>query len=138
MEYPTGLTHVHFLKLTLTRGSDIVSSNFYLRGLEEGNYRAIRQLPQSRLQIDTKAVQQGTLWHLTTQIKNTSTTPALMTRLKAVREKTGDRILPAIYSDNYVALLPGETVTITTELKDADTRGEKPAILVSGFNVTTS
>jgi beta-galactosidase/beta-glucuronidase len=138
MEYPKGLTHVHFLKLTLTRGSEIVSSNFYLRGLEEGNYRAIRQLPQSRLHIDTKAVQQGTLWHLTTQIKNTSTTPALMTRLKAVRAKTGDRILPAIYSDNYIALLPGETQIITTELNEADTRGEKPAIVVSGFNATIS
>ena len=25
-----------------------------------------------------------------------------------MREKTGDRILPAVYSDGYVALMPGE------------------------------
>ena len=53
-----------------------------------------------------------------------------MVRLKAVREKSGDRILPAIYSDNYVALMPGERRTIRTELEDADTRGEKPAIVI--------
>jgi len=58
-----------------------------------------------------------------------------MVRLKAVREKSGDRILPAIYSDNYVTLLPGERQTITTELNQADTRGEKPMIAVGGFNV---
>jgi len=46
-----------------------------------------------------------------------------MVRVKAVREKTGDRILPAIYSDNYVALMPGEKRVIRTELADAaDTR----------------
>ena len=32
MDYPSGLTPVHFLRLTLSRGSQIVSANFYLRG----------------------------------------------------------------------------------------------------------
>ena len=58
-------------------------------------------------------------------------------RLKAVREKSGDRILPAIYSDGYVSLMPGERRSITTELRDADTRGEKPRIVVEGFNVSS-
>jgi hypothetical protein len=58
-----------------------------------------------------------------------------MVRVKAVREKSGDRILPAIYSDNYVALMPGERRTIQTELEHADTRGETPRIVVEGFNV---
>jgi hypothetical protein len=55
--------------------------------------------------------------------------------VKAVRETTGDRILPVLYSDNYVALMPGERQTITTEVDDADTRGENPLIVVEGFNV---
>jgi len=52
-----------------------------------------------------------------------------------VREKTGDRILPAIYSDNYIALMPGERQTIRTQLEHPDTRGETPRIVVEGFNV---
>ena len=51
-----------------------------------------------------------------------------------MREKSGDRILPALYSDNYVALMPGEQQTIHTELRDADTRGERPKIILGGFN----
>jgi hypothetical protein len=58
-----------------------------------------------------------------------------MTRLKVVREQSGDRILPAIYSDNYIALMPGESRTIKTELNHADTRGEKPRMVVGGFNI---
>jgi hypothetical protein len=55
--------------------------------------------------------------------------------VKAVREKNGDRILPAIYSDNYIALMPGEKRSIQTEVEDADARGEKPTIVVDGFNL---
>ena len=72
---------------------------------------------------------------MATELRNTSAQPALMVRVKAVREKSGDRILPAIYSDNYVALMPGERRTIRTELEDADTRGERPRMVVEGFNV---
>jgi hypothetical protein len=53
-----------------------------------------------------------------------------MVKLKAVREKSGDRILPAIYSDNYIALMPGERRIVRTELEDADTRGEQPKIVI--------
>jgi hypothetical protein len=70
-----------------------------------------------------------------TELQNASPYPALMTRLKVVRETSGDRILPAFYSDNYIALMPGEHRTIKTELNHADTRGEKPRMVVDGFNV---
>ena len=78
---------------------------------------------------------QAARWVLATELRNTGSQPALMVRVKAVREKTGDRILPAIYSDNYVSLMPGERREIRTELEDADTRGERPRIVVDGFNV---
>jgi hypothetical protein len=132
MQYPAGLTPVHFLRLTLTRGSETVSTNFYLRGLQDGDYRAIRELPKPQVQATTTAEQVGGRWQLTTQLRNTAAWPALMVRVKAVREKSGDRILPAIYSDNYIALMPGESRAIVTEVNEADTRGEKPAIVVAG------
>lgn len=131
MEYPSGLTPVHFLRLTLSRGAEVLSTNFYLRGLEEGNYRAIRELKKAEVEASTRAERQGEGWKLTTQLKNRSAWPALMVRVKAVRAETGDRILPAIYSDNYVSLLPGESCTIVTEVSEADARGEKPAIVVA-------
>jgi len=55
--------------------------------------------------------------------------------VKTVRTKTGDPIVPALYDDNYVALMPGERRTIHVRLLDADTRGETPRIVVGGFNV---
>jgi hypothetical protein len=138
LQYADGLTPVHFIRLKLTRGGQTISDNFYLRGLEEYNFRAIRKLPNVKVQAAVKPEKHGSRWILTAELKNTSDQPALMVRVKAVREKTGDRILPAIYNDNYVALMPGEQRTIRTELEDADTRGEHPRIVVEGFNVETS
>ena len=135
MEFPEGLTPVHFVRLTLARAGKPFSTNLYLRGVQEGNFRAIRELPKVRLNHSTEMVRDGDLWQLRTQVQNSSSHPALMVRLTAVREKSGDRILPAIYEDNYFTLLPDEERTIQIELNHADTRGERPRILVRGFNV---
>jgi hypothetical protein len=126
---------VHFIRLELMQGDKLVSQNFYWRGTEEGNYRALRDLPKARLDNATEVAREGGRWVLTTRLANRSKTPLLMLRVKAVREKTGDRILPAIYSDNYVSLMPGEMQSIRTEIDDADTRGERPRIEVEGFNL---
>jgi hypothetical protein len=129
--YPDGLTPVHFIRLKLTRGGKIVSENFYWRGLDEYNYQALRDLPKAPLiQAFTKVERQGPRWLLTTTLQNPTRKPALMVKLKAVREKSGDRILPAIYSDNYIALMPGESRVIHTELNAADARGETPGIAI--------
>jgi hypothetical protein len=135
MEYPAGLTPVHFLRLELARGGRTVSENFYWRGLEEDNFRALRELPKVKLEAATRVEHNGVRWQLTTELRNLAAQPALMVRLKVVRDPSGDRILPAIYSDNYVALMPGERRTIRTELADRDTRGEKPRMVIEGFNV---
>ena len=130
MKYPSGLTPVHFLRLSLKRAGETVSSNFYIRGLEQNDFRAIRQLPVPKIESTTTAEQKGDRWLLATKIANTGPSPALMVRVKAVRERTGDRILPAIYSDNYIALMPGESRTLSIEVNHADTRGEKPTVVL--------
>jgi len=138
MEYPDGLSPVHFIRLRLLRGAATLSENFYWRGVEEGNYRALRSLPMVSVNAETRAARKGGSWVLETELHNASGQPALMVQLKAVRTKSGDRILPALYSDNYVSLMPGERRTILTRLEDADTRGEAPAIAVEGFNVRST
>jgi hypothetical protein len=135
MEYPAGLTATHFIRLELKKGGKLVSDNFYLHGTEDENYRGIRTLGKAKVTASTAAVKSGDRWVIATTLENTSSIPALMVRLKAVREKSGDRILPVIYSDGYVALMPGEKRSITTEVYEQDTRGEKPRILLVGFNL---
>jgi hypothetical protein len=135
MEYPAGLTPVHFIRLKLSRGEQTLSENFYWRGKREGDFKALRTLPKATVEAATQVERRGDRWVMTSDLHNASSQPALMVRLKAVREKSHDRILPAIFSDNYVSLMPDERRTIRTEVEDADTRGEAPVVVVDGFNV---
>ncbi len=137
MEFPEGLTPVHFIRLYLNQASERVSENLYWRGAEIGDYRALRTLPEVELRNRTTMERTGDRYILRTEIENPAQTPALAVRLTAVGNKSGGRILPAIYSDNFVALMPGEKRTIETELLVADARGEEPRIVVNGFNVST-
>jgi len=135
MEFPAGLSSTHFIRLALSRAGKIVSSNFYLRGITEQDYTAIRTLAKAKVEARSTITRKGSRWLITTHLLNASTVPALMVRVKAVREKTGDLIVPALYDDNYVALMPGERKSIEIELEDADTRGERPRVRLEGYNL---
>ena len=135
LHYPANLSPVHFLRLTLTQNEKVRSSNFYLRGTEQGNFRAIRTLGKASVTARTTSERRGDRWFLSTELHNTSAFPALFVRIQAEREKTGDRILPALYGSNYIALMPDETRSVQTELNHSDTRGETPRITVQGLNV---
>ena len=136
LEFPKSLSSVHFIKLTLKKGDKTLSENFYWRGLVDGNYQALRDLPVIKLQNSTKTEKSGKEWILTTTLNNTSKTPAMMIRLKVVGKNSNNRILPVFYSDNYISLMPGETRVITMNLKDEDTLGEIPIVEISGYNIS--
>ncbi len=60
-----------------------------------------------------------------------------------LRRKSGERVLPAFYSDNYVSLVPGESKTITIDSADSDFHGpdsksQDALIVVDGWNVTVA
>ena len=135
MVFPAGLARTHFIRLTLSHGASVLSTNFYLHGATEDDYAGIRNIPAVNVQAKTRIVRHGAKWEITTELRNVSTAPALMVRVKTVREKSGDPILPALYDDNYVALMPGERRTIHIQLENADTRGESPRVVVAGYNL---
>ena len=138
LEFPARLARTHFIRLTLMHSGEIISSNFYLHGVSEGDYQGIRDLAGARVDAKTRMKRNGGDWQITTELHNTSKTPALMVRVKAVRSKSNDLIVPALFSDNYIALMPGEKRTISISLKDADTRGEKPRVRVDGYNLVVA
>ena len=135
LEFPASVSEVHFVRLRLTRGTQLLSENVYWRGRQDGNLRALRTLPSVALRARTRVERQGARFVLTTELENASSTPALLVRLSPVRATSGDRIRPMLSSDNDVTLMPGERRTIRTEVEARDARGEEPRIAVGGFNV---
>ena len=114
----------------------MVSENFYVRGKkEEGNYRSLLEVAKTRVTPTLTVTREGDRWILKGTLENNTKVPALMIRLKVVGESSGEMMLPAFYNDNYFFLMPGEKKEVTVSVKHFDTRGEKPRLDISGFNL---
>jgi len=133
--YPEGLSEVYFLRLKLLKDDNVLSENLYWRTLENNNLKTLRDLPAVPLELSSTIDLYNNTWYITTTLKNKSEYPALMARVKVVGDRSGERILPVLFSDNYLTIMPGEEAKVAMEFYEADTRGEKPVVLVEGLNI---
>lgn len=128
-------TPVEFVCLSLTDADGReLSHNVYLRGREEGNYRALLDrkpaAPVLRSWTVGNVAADGSVTG-TAVIANTSQQPVVMARLNLVADD-GDQILPVTYSDNYITLMPGEQTSVTVGWNTADARSDaSPRIILS-------
>jgi hypothetical protein len=132
---PTTQSGVFFVKLTLEKGPRVISENFYWSGADGGSCKALDTLPAVALTARARRSQTKDALRFAVVLTNNTQTAAPAIRLKVQRATSGQRALPVFYSDNYFALLPGETKTITLELPQASLAGEPPAIMVEGWNI---
>jgi hypothetical protein len=120
------------------RGQKLVSENFYWRGVEEENYRACATLPKVKLDAATtcRAPRRPLVPdHRRCQPVQTAGADGA----SESRAREDRRPHPARDLQRQLCCPDARRKrTITTELRDADTRGEKPRIVVEGFNAGTA
>jgi hypothetical protein len=139
ISFPDHLSAVHFVKLELRDArKKLLSENFYWRADPEhqDDFQALNALPMVSLDARAKKHTSRGRCILEVTLRNTSKTPALMAHLQLRRANSGGRVLPVFYSDNYISLLPGESKSLTIDAASADLHGEKPLLVVDGWNVT--
>ena len=121
------------VQLRLTdRAGELVSENFYWRGRDAASYQALNGLPQVPLTLSARPIRTHGERHVMVSLTNSSQAPALNAKLTLVDER-GERILPAFYTDNYVALLPGESKQI--EITYPESVSGAPSVRLRGWNV---
>jgi hypothetical protein len=72
---------------------------------------------------------------LTATVHNRGSAVAAMVRLSLLDDRGGKRVLPTLYSDNYLWLLPGESRTVTLSWPAEALPSGRPALRVEGYNV---
>jgi hypothetical protein len=116
--WPAGLSDVHFVKLELRDATGkLISENFYWHALPEhrDDLKALDGL--STIALDAKVGRSDNEGKslISVTLHNPDKEVALMAHLQLRRKRSGERVLPVYYSDNYVSLLPNETRTITID-----------------------
>jgi hypothetical protein len=120
------------LELTDTAGR-VVSRNVYWRAGRESDYRALSGLAEEPLQVSYAHRTEAGETKYDVTLTNAGKLPALNVKLTLLDSHTHQRLLPAYYSDNYVSLLPDETVHISVSTPEATAR--EGLFTVRGWNV---
>jgi exo-1,4-beta-D-glucosaminidase len=113
------------------------------------DYTALNSLPTVELEVAAKKETAGAQETMNVTLHNPSRALAFAVRLKVKKigkNVTGaywyeshvdDEVLPSLWEDNYISLLPGETRQIVATYSPKDLGGNASAVEVSGWNVRT-
>jgi hypothetical protein len=127
--------HTVFVKLEVSDATGApVSDNFYWWAADDASYRELNSLAPATLTASATAAQTNGERAVRLRVKNTGAAAALMIKLTLEDAATGQRILPAYYSDNYVSLLPGEERVVNVQFGAGE---QKPEIGLRGWNLST-
>jgi mannosylglycoprotein endo-beta-mannosidase len=116
----------------LDKDQQIISQNIYWIPDAKGMYSGLQNMPASQLATIAKQASRG---KIKVDLANPANAPvAFFNRLSLINAQTGQRLLPAFYSDNYISVLPGEHKTIFIDY-DASQYAEMPMLSISGWNL---
>ncbi|MGA7473617.1 MAG: sugar-binding domain-containing protein [Candidatus Sulfotelmatobacter sp.] len=136
IEVSTRISPLYFIKLDLTDASGkLLSSNFYWQHVAQDQFDGLMNLPTVILDTDANTRTEGNKTMLTVTLHNNTNNVALLSHLQLHQKKSGRRVLPVFYSDNYISLVPGESSTITIEAATKDLQGDLPLVELDGYNV---
>jgi len=98
------------------------------------DFTALNHLPKVSVSADFSSKQRGEKRAFTVTLTNHSNKIAFFLNVKIVDKKTGNSILPVLWSDNYISMLPGEQRVLTALINETDLKNKTPKLVVKGYN----
>ena len=147
------LSATYFLKLTLQDShGQIVSSNFYWLSTRDdvldpkkaklyytpvssyADMTQLEKLPPVKLVVSGRAVRRGGEEVARVTLSNRNSSLAFFVHLR-IKQGLSDRdVLPVVWQDNYVSLLPGERREVTATYRVKDLGNAAAFLAVEGWN----
>jgi exo-1,4-beta-D-glucosaminidase len=145
------LSQTYFVSLRLSKGGSVVSQNFYWLSQKpelsdykrtDWDYTPVKQfadfkpladLPSAVVKAKLVGPEKG---RVRLELENTSPVIALLVSAKLTRGGGGPQILPALWQDNYVSLLPGEKRQLSVAVSEQALIGSTASVEISGWNVS--
>ncbi|CAN5435727.1 carbohydrate-binding protein [soil metagenome] len=153
---PTALSKTYFIRLKLRdAGGLVVADNLYwystqidVNGTNHDDFGRLHYVQNADLtgldalrvnpKVNISARARALNGQETATVKltnNSGTNIAFFMRLEVTKGADGGEVLPALYSDNYVSLWPGESKTITATYANASLSGQSAWVRLKGQNV---
>ncbi|MGO9538973.1 MAG: glycosyl hydrolase 2 galactose-binding domain-containing protein [Terriglobales bacterium] len=149
---------LYFVKLVITDAAGKeVSSNFYwlpaksavidwdntpdsaftpVKSFED--LTALNKLPSVKLQLSATREKTGANDQVRVSLHNPSKSLAFQVHVGIRNSGSAEEILPVLWEDNYLTLLPGESRTLTARYLGKDALKKSAELVVDGWNVEAS
>lgn len=140
VEIPAAVSSTHFLQLSLNDANGkLLSENFYWRARpdQQDDFTALDSMAKVTLSATVERHDERGKTMLTVTLHNPTQEIALMSHLQ-LRRSSGERVLPAYYTANYISLVGGETRTVTIEADSKNLSGKDALVMVDGWNVSVT
>jgi len=111
------------------------STSIYTPASPYDDLRALNQLPRVRVYASATLEQTAGEPRVHVKISNPSSHLAFQICLGIRQKGQAADILPVIWEDNYISLLPGEKRELTATFRSSELGTAKPVIEVGGWNV---
>jgi exo-1,4-beta-D-glucosaminidase len=154
-EVPSDATPtVYFVKLSLKDATGrLVSSNFYWLSTKKPEFdwektslihtpvtsyqdmTRLFKLPKTHLKATAHLRPAKNGESVEVRLKNTSAALAFQVRLAVEAGKPSEEILPVLWEDNYVSLLPEEERTVEARFPNKHSIGSHPTLKIGGWNI---
>ncbi|GAA0354647.1 discoidin domain-containing protein [Actinoallomurus spadix] len=130
------LPDLHLLRLTFEDAAGrLLSRNTYWRYRTPAAMQALNGMRRVRVTASVgRVTRSGSRHGLTATLRNSGPAVAAMVRLSLLDAKSGERVLPTLYDDNYVWLLPGESRTVALSWPAGALPSGRPLLRVEGYN----
>jgi exo-1,4-beta-D-glucosaminidase len=147
-------SNVYFIRLILNNAiGELLSSNFYWLSVKKplfdweetnlvstpiksyGDMTALLTLPKMHVEATAHYHQTTDGGSVQVHLKNTTSGLAFQIRLVVEAGRPSEEILPALWEDNYVCLLPGEERTVRARFPGRHLIRFNPTLNISGWNI---
>lgn len=149
------LTEVYFLKLRLLNGrKETIADNFYWLSKQKdvpdfkkttwfytplkeyANFKSLDQLAKTKIKTEYTVKKTGIGENeVTVTLTNPTNTVAFLIELNISGDKSGKTVVPVLWDDNYISLVPGESRVVKARFSDKALNGDKPVFRFKGWNV---
>lgn len=145
-----------FLDLRVDKGGMEVANNFYWLSEKKdlldydakvpnwyyhtpskqyADFTALNEMPKAEVAADFKRNQRKDKVEFSVDLKNKTNKIAFFIHPNIIDNQTGSTILPVIWSDNYISLLPGEKRELKAFINNKYLKNTEPVLILKGYNL---
>ncbi|MFN8240499.1 MAG: glycoside hydrolase family 2 TIM barrel-domain containing protein [Bacteroidales bacterium] len=153
---PTGIdyTRVFFLKLYLKDANQqLLADNIYWLSTKKdtpdfnktewfytplsdyADLTGLNYLQEAKIELQDTLTVKGDDCEMQVRIKNTGKPVAFLIELSIVGENSGKSVVPVLWDDNYISLVPGEEKSVKATFSRSSLKGDKPVLRYKGWNL---